>query len=285
MGMIKVLYAFLSVAVLGGLLGVGLAIASKLLAVKKDKRISQVTDVLPQLNCGACGYAGCSGYAEAIVLEEETLTLCTPGGGPVAKGLAEIMGVEVEVSDEKKVAQVHCRGGRGTASYLFPYNGIQDCNALYLSYEGDKVCKFGCLGKGSCISVCPVDAIGYDRDGLVWVDKEKCISCGKCIDVCPTGVMKWIPYSAEYFVACSSTDKGALVRKYCTVGCIGCKMCEKKAPEAGFAVENFLASIDYSITGDRKPAVEACPPKCIIETVKSVIKEKEPVSQLEDAKD
>ena len=50
-------------------------------------------------------------------------------------------------------------------------------------------------------------------------------------------------------VACNSRDKGGIVRKYCTVGCIGCKICEKKSPEGGFWVENFLAEIDYSKGG------------------------------------
>ena len=262
--MIKVLYSFLSVALLGGLLGIGLAIASKLLTVKRDKRIAEVTELLPQLNCGACGYAGCSGYAEAIVMSSESLTLCTPGSGSVAKALADVMGVEVDVAIEKKVAQVFCRGGGKHSEYLFRYQGLADCNALYLLYQGDKVCKFGCLGLGSCIKVCPVDAIIYDDENLVWVDKDVCISCGKCIDVCPTGVMKWIPYNADLMVACNSTDKGAAVRKYCSVGCIGCKLCEKKSPEGGFKVEDFLATIDYSAEGERKEAAEACPPQCII---------------------
>jgi len=279
MAMIKVLYAFLSVAVLGGVLGIALAVASKFLSVKKDKRIAEAAEILPQLNCGACGYAGCSGYAEAIVLEGESLTLCSPGGPDVAKAMADFMGVKIEISEEKKVAQVFCRGGAKTSQYAFDYKGLTDCNALYSLYKGNKVCKYGCLGLGSCMSVCPADAISYDKEGLVWVDKDKCISCGKCIEVCPTGVMKWLPYSADYMVACSSKDKGALVRKYCTVGCIGCKMCEKKSPEGGFAVEDFLARIEYSEEGDRSAAYEACPPKCIVKITNVEKKEKSEVKK------
>ncbi len=130
-------------------------------------------------------------------------------------------------------------------------------------FQGEKVCKYGCLGYGSCIDVCPVDAIDYDEEGLVWVDKDKCIACGKCIDVCPTGVIKMIPYSADYIVACNSNDKGAVARKACKVGCIGCKMCDKQSPEGGYVIENFLASIDYSKDGDRAAGAEKCPAKCI----------------------
>ena len=96
------------------------------------------------------------------------------------------------------------------------------------------------------------------------MDKDVCISCGKCIEVCPTDVMKWVPYDADYIVACNNTEPAKLVRKYCKVGCIACKICEKKSPEGGFVVENDLSTIDYSITGDRSAAAEKCPPKCII---------------------
>lgn len=261
-----VLYAFISVAVLGGLFGIGLAIAAKVLAVKKDERIQAVEEALPGANCGGCGYAGCAAYAEAIVHEEADITLCSPGGAETARRIAEIMGQSVEVSDQKMVAMVHCRGNRSTSTYSFDYEGVRDCNALYALYGGDKTCPYGCLGLGSCMKVCPVDAISYDAEGNVVVDRDICISCGKCIDVCPTGVMKFVPYEADYIVACNSTDKGALVRKYCTVGCIGCKMCEKKSPDGGFTVENFLAGIDYSATGSREEAAAACPPKCIVRT-------------------
>ena len=97
------------------------------------------------------------------------------------------------------------------------------------------------------------------------IDKDKCISCGKCVDVCPTGVMQWLPYNADRFVACNSTDKGPVVRKYCKVGCIGCKICAKKSPEGGFVIENFLARVDFEQTGEREQAAAACPTKCIIE--------------------
>jgi electron transport complex protein RnfB len=266
MDIIRIVSAFASVSVLGILFGVGLSIASKFLAVKKDDLLEKLEHVLPGLNCGACGFAGCASYAGEIVGGETALTLCTPGGVKVAAKLAQILGVEVDLENKvKMVTQVHCRGGRGIAEEAFEYKGIEDCGALYLLYGGNKVCKFGCLGKGSCVRVCPVDAIDYDDIGLVWVDKDKCISCGKCVEVCPTGVMRWLPYDADYFVACNSTDKGPVVRKYCKVGCIGCKICEKKSPEGGFVVENFLARVDFKQTGEREQAALACPTKCIIQ--------------------
>lgn len=260
-----ILYAFVSVALLGAFFGIGLAVASKYLHVKKDARLIELEEALPGYNCGACGFAGCASFAAAVFKGEiENLTLCTPGSSETALKLAEIMGVNVDVSGEKQVAQVHCRGGREEARESYIYSGIKDCNAAYSLFQGSKTCKYGCIGYGSCVRVCPVDAISYDNSELVVVDKDICISCGKCVDICPTGVMKMIPYSADYIIACNSKDKGAFVRKACKVGCIGCKICEKKSPEGGFKVENFLASIDYDAAGDRKEAASSCPAKCII---------------------
>ena len=267
--LLKVLWAFLSVGVLGALLGLGLAVASRFLSVKKKKKIEQVEAALPGLNCGACGYPGCEGYAAAIVSGEVELTLCKPGGNDSAAALADIMGVEAAAQLEKLVAQVHCRGGKDTAEYKYTYEGLADCNAAQQLYGGSKTCPFGCLGYGSCIKVCPVDAISYSDDDLVRVDKDLCISCGKCVDICPTGVMKMVPYSADVIVACNSRDKGGVVRKYCKVGCIGCKRCEKSSPDGGFAVEDFLARIDYAKNGERLSALEACPTHCIV-AVKAV---------------
>jgi Na+-translocating ferredoxin:NAD+ oxidoreductase subunit B len=264
---LKILWAFLSVGLLGALLGVGLYVASKFFYVKKDERIARVEGALPGLNCGACGFAGCESYAEAIISTDVALDLCKPGGPDALTELGQIMGKAVEISGEKLVAQVHCRGGEDTAEYVFKYEGIADCNAATLLYGGAKKCPHGCLGLGSCIKVCPVDAIDHDQTGLVWVDRDKCISCGKCVDICPTMVMKMIPYSADALVACNSTDKGGVVRKYCKVGCIGCKKCERSSPEGGFIVEDFLARIDYSQKGERDSAVDDCPTTCIVHTV------------------
>jgi electron transport complex protein RnfB len=263
--LIRIVYALGSVAGLGIFLGVGLAFAARLLSVRKDERVEAIEKLLPGANCGACGFAGCAAYAAEVVGGETALNMCTVGGQGVAKQIADILGVEYEAREElKRVTQVHCRGGRATAEYTFEYTGVEDCVALYALYGGNKVCKYGCLALGSCIRVCPVDAIHYDAEGLVWVNKEICISCGRCVDVCPTGVMQWLPYEADVLVACNSKDKGAQVRKYCKVGCIACKICEKKSPEGGYKVEDNLSRIDYKATGERGEAVGACPTKCIV---------------------
>lgn len=261
-------FSFLVLGGIGVLFGFLLVFLSRVFAVKKDKRIVQLEKALPGVNCGICGYAGCSSYAEAIVNQGAPLTLCTAADEDTVRELSRIMGVEVKVDIDKKVAQVHCRGGKGEAGYKYGYDGIKDCNALFLLFGGNKICEFGCLGLGSCIAECPVDAIDYDENGLVRVDREICIGCGKCIDICPTGVMQFVPYDADVFVACNSKDNAKKVKTYCSVGCIGCKICEKKSPEGGFFVEDNLARIDYTKKGDRIEAMKRCPVKCIIKNTK-----------------
>jgi len=262
----NIIYACVIVTVLGGLFGIGLSIAAKHFAVKKDEKLEALEGALPGYNCGSCGYAGCSGYADAIFTGAVTeLTKCSAGGAKAAAKIAEIMGVTLDLSAERQIAHVHCRGGNEEAVKALNYKGIQDCNAAFAMFQGYKACKYGCLGFGSCAKVCPAGAISITANGLAHVDPAKCISCGACTKVCPTKTIRMIPESASHVVECNNHDKGPAVKKACKVGCIGCKMCEKKSPEGGFVVENFLASIDYTKAGDRTAACEGCPQKCIVD--------------------
>ncbi len=72
--------AFITLAVMGLLLGLGLAIAADYLKVEIDERIETISGLLPQYNCGACGFPGCAGFAEGIVDGTvKKLTDCKPG--------------------------------------------------------------------------------------------------------------------------------------------------------------------------------------------------------------
>ncbi|MFR5050990.1 MAG: RnfABCDGE type electron transport complex subunit B [Ruminococcus bicirculans (ex Wegman et al. 2014)] len=94
-------------AALGILAGVLLTVASKVFAVEVDERVDAIAEALPQANCGACGFSGCADYADAIVNKGAECNLCRPGGEAAAKKIAEIMGVEVTVT-EPQVAFVRC---------------------------------------------------------------------------------------------------------------------------------------------------------------------------------
>lgn len=78
--MIEILWAVLVLAGLGLLLGLGLAVAAKVFYVKIDTRVADITAILPGANCGACGFPGCAGFADAIVNgTAATLSACKPG--------------------------------------------------------------------------------------------------------------------------------------------------------------------------------------------------------------
>jgi len=99
-------------------------------------------------------------------------------------------------------------------------------------------------------------------DGLAVISREKCTGCRKCIAVCPRNVIRMTPYASTVHVLCNSHDKGAAVRKYCQVGCIGCQLCKKTVPEA-YKIENFLAEVDYAHDVEATLGITICPTKCI----------------------
>ena len=256
--------SFIIIAVLGLLLGIGLSFADKKLAVEKDEKLVQLESIMPGANCGGCGYAGCSAYAEAVYKGEAEPGLCAPGGAALAAKMGDILGVKVEAK-ERMVAFVHCQGNPELTGIEYDYKGITDCNAAAILHAGPNACKEGCLHLGSCINVCPVQAISKDEKGNIVVDKETCIGCGKCTKVCPNGVIRLIPYSAEYVVACNNHEKGPDARKVCQVSCIGCTLCARKVEDSPFTIENFLSHNDYSKDqSNAAKAAEVCPRKCII---------------------
>ena len=263
----RIIAAFLSTSAFAALLGFGLAVASRKFKVEKDKKVEELMAILPGLNCGSCGYAGCEGYAEALAAgTDENISKCGPGGPEALEALGTALGVSVDRAGVRKVARLACLGCDGVAVRDFQYSGYIDCEAAKVHFDGDKGCKYGCLGLGSCVKSCPVEAIGYTSDGLVEVDPEKCIGCGICVAVCPTGAMKMVPADIDWFVACNSKDKAKDTKALCSAGCIGCRICERKFPNAGFIVTDNLSVLEYTdrVGEGREAAAAACPSKCII---------------------
>jgi electron transport complex protein RnfB len=240
---------------------IALGFAAKKFAVEVDPRELAALEVLPGANCGACGFPGCAGYAKALVSGTVDLNQCPPGGAEVVEKLARILGVEAAAA-VKEVAVVLCQGDNRKAQLKFRYLGLNDCVAAQKIADGPKTCPGGCLGLSTCQRVCPFDAIEMTADGLAVIDREKCTGCQKCISVCPRSVIRMTPYDSTVHVLCNSHDKGAIVRKYCQVGCIGCHICHKTVPSA-YLVENFLARVVYDQDGEAAEAVPKCPTKCI----------------------
>lgn len=261
MDIIDVLIPVGAFAGLGLLFGIVLAVASKIFAVKVDERVPQIIECLPGANCGGCGFSGCAALAEAIVKGEAKPNACTVGGNETAEKIGEIMGVKVEKTERMR-AQVMCSGAGDFSKKKYIYEGAQDCISAARLGGGDKLCPNGCIGLGTCVASCKLDAITV-VDGVAVVDYRKCIGCGTCVQSCPKHIIKLIPYNSEHWVGCMSVETGAKTRKQCDVGCISCKMCEKVCEAGAIKVNDFVASIDYKkCTGCGKCA-EKCPRKII----------------------
>lgn len=248
-------------AALGILLGVVLAIASRVFAVKTDERVEQILEVLPGANCGGCGYSGCSGLAEAIVKGEAQPNACRGCDAASLCRIGEILGVEV-VAQDPVHAHVMCSGNCNTAVYKYRYEGAPDCIAAEKMGGGDKACPNGCIGLGTCVAACKYDAI-HVVNGLAVVDSTKCVGCGACAKICPKQIIAMIPVSSKYCVECKSVENGVNTRKQCSVGCISCKICEKNCPAGAITVTDFVASIDQSKCIACGKCAEKCPRKII----------------------
>lgn len=253
--------AVVSLGGIGLLAALALGAAARKFAVEVDPREAAILEVLSGANCGACGFPGCSAYAKAVVEEGVSPALCTPGGQATLEAIAGIMGVSAEAA-EPEVAVVRCQGDNRKAQLKYRYLGLADCNAAQRVADGPKACPGGCLGLGSCERACPFGAIEMTPDGLAVINRELCTGCRKCVAVCPRNVIAMTPRSATIHVLCNSHDKGAVVRKYCQVGCIACQICKKNAPEA-YVIEDFLARVVYEHQEQAAPGMEKCPTKCI----------------------
>lgn len=251
-----------SLGVMGLVFGASLAFASKKFAVEVDPRVIEVREAVPGANCGACGYPGCDGFANAVVKGLAPVNGCPVGGAPVASRVAQIMGVEAGATT-KKVAKVKCEGHEENCSNRYDYDGLDSCVAANMLNGGPKSCLFGCMGLGSCVQVCPFDAIHINDKGLAEVDPEKCTACNKCIEICPKMVISLIPYNQLTIVECNNKDKGPQVKKNCSVACIACGICERNCPHDAIHVVNNLAEIDYDKCTNCMICVEKCPTKAI----------------------
>lgn len=251
----SIVLAGIIVGAIGLGFGLLLAFAAEIFKVETDERIEKIEEVLPGANCGACGFAGCSGYAHAIVEDGMAINCCSVGKQAVADKIGEIMGMSAE-AQEPKVARVLCQGTNDNAKDKYQYEGVKDCNAANRLAGGQKDCSFGCLGYGNCVSACKFDAI-HIVDGVAVVDEEKCTACGMCVKACPKHIIEIFPKNSVS-VLCKNKLAGKDVAASCKAGCIACKICEKNCPFEAITVTDNLATIDY----DKCKACGLCADKC-----------------------
>lgn len=222
--------------------------ASKKFAVYEDSRIKKVLEVLPQANCGGCGYPGCAGFASACVkatsLEGK---LCPVGGQNTMEKVASVLGLKVEVT-EPFVAVVRCNGTCSNRPQQTLYDGVRSCAIINSIYGGETGCMFGCLSCGDCVDACQFGGIRMNREtGLPEIDEDMCTACGACAKACPRNIIELRPKGKNnhrVYVQCVNNDKGVLARKACSVACIGCGKCVKVCLFEAITLENNVAYID-----------------------------------------
>ena len=150
------LAAILIMALGAVILGAALGYASVKFKVEGNPLVEKIEAILPQTQCGQCGYPGCKPYAEAIAEGEAEINRCPPGGQEGVRKLADLLGREVKPLDaEEKPKQL----------------------AL--------IDEQTCIGCTLCIQACPVDAIVGAAKQLHTVVGALCTGCELCVKPCP----------------------------------------------------------------------------------------------------
>ena len=155
----------LAIMALGAVvLGAALGYASIRFKVEGDPLIEKIEAILPQTQCGQCGYPGCKPYAAAISAGEADINLCPPGGMDGVRKLADLLGREVKALEaDEKPKQV----------------AIID--------------EATCIGCTLCIQACPVDAIVGAAKQMHTIIEPLCTGCELCIKPCPVECIHMLP--------------------------------------------------------------------------------------------
>ena len=127
----------------------------------------RIDRLLPQTQCGQCGFAGCKPYALAIAHRQADINQCPPGGAAGVQALAELLGRQ--------------------AKLLNPVHGVEKPTLLALIREEE------CIGCTKCIQACPVDAIIGGPKLMHTVLADLCTGCELCIPPCPVDCIDLVP--------------------------------------------------------------------------------------------
>jgi len=256
-----------SVAILGGVgmtFGALIALANAKLRVEEDPRLDDLSDLLPGANCGACGFAGCRSFAEAVIKGETPPAKCTVMSEDQREDVADFLGVDVGAAD-RNVARLLCAGGSDVAWRKADYVGIESCAAAVAVTGGGKGCAWGCVGFADCAVACDFDAIAMSPFGLPVVDVDKCTACNDCVEACPLDLFALYPVDNHLFVQCRNLLDGDAAEEVCSVACTGCRRCVQDAEPGLIEVRQGLAIIDYGkISLENPKAIERCPTKAIV---------------------
>ncbi|MCC2605945.1 electron transport complex subunit RsxB [Planctobacterium marinum] len=158
--------SFIAITVLALLFGALLGYAAIRFRVEGDPLVEQIDELLPQTQCGQCGYPGCKPYAEAIANGDD-INKCPPGGEATIKKLADLMGVEAKPLDAA--------------------HGAEDVKKVANIREDE------CIGCTKCIQACPVDAIVGATRQMHTVIIDECTGCDLCVAPCPVDCIDMLP--------------------------------------------------------------------------------------------
>ena len=245
---------------LGLLFGLLLTLANKVFEVPSDPKRDQIRAELPGANCGGCGFAGCDALADAIAAGKAPANACPVGGSAVGNKIAAILGEAPTEDQVKMVATVVCQGTIDRCKSKFTYHGIEDCVAATLVNDGNRTCKYACLGLGTCVKACKFDAIHIDEHSkIAKVDPEKCQSCGACVAACPKHVLSLQPETVPVRLLCRAAEEGFLVSDNCKIGCVGCEICRDACKFGAITIENHLPKINREQCVGCMMCAEVCP--------------------------
>lgn len=163
------LIAVILLSLLALVFGVLLGFAAEKFKVQGNPIVDQVEALLPQTQCGQCGYPGCRPYAEAIA-NGEKINRCPPGGTATMEKLADLMGVKPEPLDASVETQIK--------------------KVAYIREEE-------CIGCTKCIQACPVDAIIGTGKLMHTVLTSNCTGCDLCVEPCPVDCIDMIPVKQD----------------------------------------------------------------------------------------
>lgn len=168
---VKIFFTAVTVLViLGMLFGALLGFASKYFTVEQDPVVDQIDQLLPQTQCGQCGFPGCKPYAQSIA-EGDAINKCPPGGQTTINAIAKLLDITAIPLDEE--------------------HGEESIRTIAFIREDE------CIGCTKCIKACPVDAIVGAAKLMHTVIADECTGCDLCVDPCPVDCIDMIPLTEQ----------------------------------------------------------------------------------------
>ena len=239
-----------------------LAAASKIFYVKENPKVAAALELLPGANCGGCGFAGCEGYAKAVVTDPSIpANRCCASPKEAIVALGELTGKTVAEA-EPLISMRRCDVNNGKVVQRYVYHGIPSCAAASVIRGGTNTCSWSCLGFGDCVQTCPFGAMKI-VDDIACVDIKRCTGCGLCVKACPRKILELVPLRARTCIPCNSRDKGKQVMDVCKAGCIKCGRCVKTCPAKAISIEDGRIEINQKMCLEYGPDCEqACIKAC-----------------------